>query len=57
MPSEVCAHIVIATERVDPRELLDGDRVLQRVAAGAADLLGERDAHPAQLAHLARRAS
>ena len=29
---------------VDPRELLDGDRVLQRAAAGAADLLRERDA-------------
>jgi hypothetical protein len=38
--------------RVHPRELLDGNRVLQRGAAGAADLLGVGDAHPAQLRHL-----
>jgi hypothetical protein len=38
--------------RVDPRELLDGDRVGQRVAARAAVLLGERDAHEPELAEL-----
>ena len=38
--------------RVHARELLDRQRVLQRRAAGAADLLGERDAHPPELAHL-----
>ena len=38
--------------RVDAGELLDGDRVLQRGAAGAPDSLGERDAHPPELAHL-----
>jgi hypothetical protein len=36
---------------VDARELLDRQRVLQCGAAGPADVLGERDPHPAQLAH------
>jgi hypothetical protein len=36
---------------VDARELLDGQGVLQRGAARAADILGERDAHPPQLPH------
>jgi hypothetical protein len=39
--------------RVHARELLDGDRVLQRRAARPAVLLRERDAHPPELAHLA----
>jgi hypothetical protein len=38
--------------RVDPRELLDGDRVGERVGPRAAVLLGERDAHQPQLAEL-----
>ena len=38
--------------RVDPRELLDRDRVGERVAAGAADLLRERDPHQPELAEL-----
>ena len=37
---------------VDARELLDRDRVGERVGAGAAVLLGERDPHPAELAEL-----
>ena len=37
---------------VDARQLLDRDRVGERVAAGAADLLGERDAHQPELAEL-----
>ena len=37
---------------VDARELLDGDRVGQRVAARAAVLLGERDPHQPELAEL-----
>ena len=37
---------------VHARELLDGDRVGERVAAGAADLLGERDPHQPELAEL-----
>ena len=43
---------MIATRAVDSSELLDRDRVLQRAAAPAADLFRERDAHPAELAHL-----
>ena len=38
--------------RVDPRQLLDGDRVLQRRPTGTANVLGERDTHPAERAHL-----
>ena len=38
--------------RVDPGELLDGDRVGERVAAGAAELLGEGNPHQAELGHL-----
>ncbi len=38
---------------VDPRELLDRERVGERVAARAAVLLRERDAHQVQLAQLA----
>ena len=38
--------------RVDPAELLDGDRVGERVAAGAAVLLRERDPHQVELAEL-----
>ena len=38
--------------RVDARELLDRDRVGERVAARAAELLGERDAHQPELGHL-----
>ena len=52
MPSEVCAATVIANGGVDPRELLDRDRVGERVAARAAPLLGERDAHQAELGQL-----
>ena len=37
---------------VDPGQLLDRDRVLQAGAAGAADLLRERDPHPAERRHL-----
>ena len=40
---------------VHARELLDRERVGERVAAAAAVLLGERDAHQVQLAELARR--
>src|SRR6202042_3532639 len=38
--------------RVDPGQFLDGDRVLQGGAAGAADVLGKRDPHPAERRHL-----
>src|SRR5205823_2001547 len=38
--------------RVDARELLDRERVGERVGAGAAVLLRERDAHQAELAEL-----
>ena len=38
--------------RVDPRQLLDRDRVRERVAAAAAVLLGDRDAHQPELGHL-----
>ena len=38
--------------RVDARQLLDRDRVRDRVAAGAAVLLGDREAHEAELAEL-----
>ena len=38
---------------VDARQLLDRERVGERVGAAAAVLLGERDAHQAQLAELA----
>ena len=41
-----------ADRRVDPGQLLDGERVGERVGAAAAVLLGERDAHQPQLAHL-----
>ena len=41
-----------ADRRVDPRELLDRERVRERVAAAAAVLLGERDAHQPELAEL-----
>ena len=34
----------------DPADLLDRDRVGQRVEAGAALVLGDRDAEPAELA-------
>ena len=37
---------------VDPGQLLDRERVGERVAAPAAVLLGERDPHQAELAHL-----
>ena len=36
---------------VDPRQLLDRDRVGERVAAGAAVLLRDRDAHEPELGH------
>ncbi len=36
--------------RVDAGELLDGERVGERVAAGAAVLLGKRDPHQVELA-------
>ena len=52
MPSEVCAHRVMATTGVNPSELLDGDRVLQRRPPGAPHRLGKWDPHPAKLAHL-----
>ena len=38
--------------RVDPRQLLDGDRVRDGVAAGAAVLLRDRQAHEAELGEL-----
>ena len=38
--------------RIDARELLDRDRVRQRVAACASELLGERDPHQAEVGHL-----
>ena len=38
--------------RVDPRQLLDRDRVRQRVGAAAAVLLGDRHAHQPELGHL-----
>ena len=38
--------------RIDARELLDRDRVRQGVAARAAELLGERDSHQAEVGHL-----
>jgi hypothetical protein len=37
---------------VDARELLDGERVGERVTAAAAVLFGERDAHQVQRAEL-----
>ena len=37
---------------VDARQLLDGDRVEQRVATRTADFLGERDAHQPERGHL-----
>ena len=44
-----------ADRRVDPRQLLDGERVGERVGAAAAVLLRERDPHQPELAHLRRR--
>ena len=38
--------------RVDPRQLLDRERVRDGVAAGAAVLLGDRQAHQPELAEL-----
>ena len=38
--------------RVDPRQLLDDDRVRDRVGAGAAVLLGDRHPHQAELGEL-----
>ena len=38
--------------RVDPRQLLDRERIGDRVAAGAAVLLGDRQAHHSELAEL-----
>ena len=38
--------------RVDPRELLDGDRVRERVRPAAAVLLRDRHAHQPELGHL-----
>ena len=38
--------------RVDPRQLLDRDRVRDGVAAGAAVLLGDRKPHEAELGQL-----
>src|SRR5262249_35473484 len=38
--------------RVDAGQLLDGDRVRDGVGAGAAVLLGDRDAHEAELPEL-----
>ena len=38
--------------RVDPRQLLDRDRVGERVGAGAAVLLGDRHAHQPELGEL-----
>ena len=38
--------------RVDPRQLLDGDRVRERVGPGAAVLLREGHAHQAELGEL-----
>ena len=42
--------------RVDARQLLDRDRVRDGVGAGAAVLLGDRDAHQPELGELRRRA-
>ena len=41
---------------VHPGQLFDGDRVLERCTAGATDVLGERDAHPAECGHLRHQA-
>ena len=38
--------------RVDARQLLDRDRVRERVGAAAAVLLGDRHAHQPELGHL-----
>ena len=43
---------MIATRGVDARELLDGERVGERVAPAAAVLLRERDPHQPELAEL-----
>ena len=48
-PSDVCAATVIATDESIARQLLDGDRVGERVAAAAAVLLRDRDAHQPEL--------
>ena len=39
--------------RIDTRQLLDADRVRQRVGPGAAVLLGDRHAHQPELGELA----
>ena len=52
VPSEVWAAIVIADRGVDPGQLLDRERVGERVGAAAAVLLRERDPHQPELAHL-----
>ena len=52
VPSEVCAASVIATDESMRGELLDRDRVRQRVAARASELLGERDSHQTEVGHL-----
>ena len=53
MPSEVCAQSVIATDESTRASSSTATRVGERVGAGAAVLLRERDPHPAELAELA----
>ena len=49
----MCAHTRDRDGGVDARELLDRERVGERVGAGAAVLLRERDPHQPELAELA----
>jgi hypothetical protein len=48
----VCAASVIATDESIARQLLDRDRVRERVGARAAVLLGDRHAHQPELGQL-----
>ena len=52
VPSEVCAATRDRDRRIDAGELLDRDRVRERVAACASELLRERDPHQAEVGHL-----
>jgi hypothetical protein len=52
VPREVCAATGDRDRRVDPRQLLDGDRIRDRVAAGASVLLGGSGAHEPELGEL-----
>ena len=54
VPRDVCAATVIATDESMP-SALDRDRVGERVAARAAVLLGDRNAHEPELREASRR--